>query len=415
MINCPKCQVPNPDSANVCAACGTALVGQQFAQALDEAAGAAPTQPAPEAAAPTQPAPEAPAAAAPASIAPAAATAPAPFPMGQAMDPSAAQAEINQFVAEDRARRRTKKLIYFAIFLVIAGVVGFFWWKSHVREQKELQVAEFFQAFRKIDDGQGAAFWQCVVRARDRDVRLAASSDEVTNGLEKAFSNYPKSQPGRIKDKCIPMITGILADLDKLKPPEGFAAPLEDFKTSMKKLRDVFMVYANKIEKRKKEAIVEQEIRNAHKDFHTVMGNGGGLAPVADAPKAVQYYNIMKCVIPDFDKLVRKLTKPPDSQPIVDLYHECKKDPEFANKIRRECYAKRDENIGRSPEFKAAANKMSGDDRDLNAINYCFTKVNHGFAFEELKAIAEVFGKYRNEARANILKAVQKVKEELSE
>jgi hypothetical protein len=415
MINCPKCQVPNPDSANVCAACGTALVGQQFAQALDEAA--APTQPAPEAVAPTQPAPEAPAVgAAPVSAPEPVAPAQTPFPMGQAMDPSAAQAEINQFVAEDRSRRRTKKLIYLAIFAAIASVVGFFWWKSHVRELKEQQVAEFFQAFRKIDDGQGAAFWQCTVRARDRDVRLAASSDEVTNGLEKAFANFPKSQPGRIKDKCIPMITGILADLGKLKPPEGFAGPMEDFKTSMKKLSDVFMTYANKIDKRKQEAIVEQEIRNAHKDFHTLMsGGGGGLAPVQDTPKAVMYYNIMKCVIPDFDKVVRKLTKPPDSQPIVDLYHECKKDPEFANKIRRECYAKRNENPMRSPEFRAAANKMSGDDRDLNAINYCFKKVNHGFAFEELKAIAEAFGKYRNEARANILKAVQKVKEELSE
>ena len=48
MINCPKCQVPNPDTASSCAACGTALASQQFAQALDNslaalhAAGGAP-------------------------------------------------------------------------------------------------------------------------------------------------------------------------------------------------------------------------------------------------------------------------------------------------------------------------------------------------------------------------------------
>ena len=37
MINCAKCQVPNPDNSTVCAACGTALAGQSFAQALYEA------------------------------------------------------------------------------------------------------------------------------------------------------------------------------------------------------------------------------------------------------------------------------------------------------------------------------------------------------------------------------------------
>ena len=410
MINCPKCQVPNPDSANVCAACGTALVGQQFAQALDEA-----QQQTPEAAPQAPPQAAAPAAAAqmPAQM-PAQAPAPEHY-MVPTMDPSMAQAEINQFVAEQRARKRTKTFIYVAIIAVLGGVAGFFYWKAAMRKAKEKEVAEFFEAFRKIDDGPGAAFWQCTVRAQDKDVRLAAEVSEVTDGLEKAFSNFPKSQPDRLKDKCIPMINGILAEADKLKPPEGFASPLEDFKGAMKGIKTAFETYANKIDKRKAEAIVEQEIREAHRDFHTVIGSGGGFVGPTDSPKAVMYYSIMKCVIPDLDKLARKLTKPPDSQPIVDLYHECKKDPNFANKIRRECYEKRNEITMRTPEFKAVALKMSGDDRDLNAINDCFTRVNHGFAFEELKGIAEAFGKYRNEARNNILKAVQKVKDELAD
>jgi hypothetical protein len=412
----------------VCAACGTALAGQQFAQALDEAQQQAPGEQAPaQPGAPAQPAAPAPdagaGAPAPQPLAPAPAPAQDFAPVAQlpqaSMDPAAAQAEINQFVAEQRSRKTMKRLIWAAIIIVVVGVIGFFWWQSHLRETKEREVAEFFQAFRKIDDGQGAAFWQCTVRASGRDVRLAANSEEITGGLKKAFSNFPRSQPDRLKDKCIPVLTGILADLDKLQPvPEGFAEPLEEFKTSMKELQTVFTNYANKIAKRKAEAIIEQDIRDAHKDFHTLLvggGGGGGFASVQETPKALMYYNIMKCVIPDLPQLAKKLKKPPDSQPIVDLYHKCKADPNFANKIRRECYAQRNSEVQRTAEFKAVAYKMAGDDRDLNAINYCFDKVNHGFAFEELKAIAEAFGRYRNKARAKILQAVQKVKEELAE
>ena len=76
---------------------------------------------------------------------------------------------------------------------------------------------------------------------------------------------------------------------------------------------------------------------------------------------------------------------------------------------------RRNDNPKRTAEFKAVAQKMAGDDRDLNSINYCFRRVNHGFAFEELKTIAEVFGKYRNKGRGRILSAVQKVKEELTQ
>ena len=326
-----------------------------------------------------------------------------------------AQAEINQFVIEQRARKRTKSFVYIAIGVVVVGVIGFFWWQSARKEAKEKEVAEFFQAFRKIDDGDGAAFWKCAVRAKQRDVHLASHAAEITEGLTKAFNNYPSSQPGRLRDKCIPMINSITAQVEKLKPPSGFTGPLEDYKTAMKEVKMAFEAYANKIEGRKQEAMVEQEIRQAHRDFHSVILTDGSWSSVADTPKAVMYYNIMNCVIPDFIKEVRKINKPPDSQPIVDLYHKCKADPSFANKIRRECYEQRNATSMRTKEFKLMAQKMCGDDRDLNTINYCFRKANHGFAFEELKGVAEAFGRYRNKAKASILKEVQKIKEELAE
>ena len=429
MLNCPKCQVPNPDTASVCAACGTALVGEQFAQALDEAqpsagspppAAAQPVDPAPHAAAqPVDPAPQH-VAAAPQVSAPAQQQfdlgVPEPSP---GMDPGAGlggQAEINQFMAEQRARKRTKSFMYGAVGVVCLAVIGFFMAQSHRAKSREEAVARFFEAFRKIDDGAVASFWKCTVRAKDRDVRLASQATEVTEGLTKAFKNFPKSQPGRLLDKCIPMVTSIVDDLGKLEPPSGFAVPLEDYKTVLGEVQNVFETYANKIKQRKQMAVDEREIREANTQFHNVIGNSGGFASVADTPKAVAYFNILECAIPGLKKQIRKIRRPPDTQYVVEyIYNTCKKDTSFADKLREECFAKRNSTSMRTASFKAAARRMSGDNRDLYAIDDCFKRANHGFAFEELKGVAEVFGKYRNKGRKQIMDAVQQVKQELAQ
>jgi hypothetical protein len=424
MINCPKCQVPNPDSATVCAACGTALVGQQFAQALDQAQQPPGEAPPAEAA---QPAGAAQPAAPPQPAAPAQPE-PAPqrqFDLGVPEEPAGlgvgggtgmAQAEINQFMTEQAARKRTKAFIYGAVILVIGGVIGFFVLQSQRAKSREESVARFFEAFRKVDDGQVAEFWKCAVRAKDRDVRLASQATEVTDGLTKAFKNFPKSQPGRLLDKCIPMIPAIAEDLGKLEPPGGFAAPLDDYKNILKEVETTFTAYAKKIEQRKQTAMDEREIREAHSNFHQVIGNSGGFASVTDTPKAVAYFNILNCAIPDLVKAARKVKRAPDTQYVVEyIYNTCKKDPSFADKLRKECFAQRNSSTMRSPQFKAVARQMAGDDRDLYAIDDCFKRANHGFAFDELKAVAEVFGKYRNKGRKQIMDAVQKVKEELQQ
>jgi hypothetical protein len=403
----------------VCAACGTALAGQQFAAALDQEQQEQVPAPAGEQAAPppaeAQPAP-----------APAEQPAPQPqqFDLGDVEQPGlgglgggmGGQAEIAQFMAEQKAKKRTKMFIYGAVGVVLVSVIGFFMLQSQRRKNREESVAKFFSEFRKLDDGQVADFWKCAVRAKDRDVRLASQASEITEGLQKAFSNFPKSQPSRLLDKCIPMLPAVREELGKLEPPTGFTAPLEDYKNVLSEVEQAFTIYAKKIEQRKKEAIDEREIKEGHSHFHQVMGSGGGWAPVSDTPKAVAYFNILNCAVPDLVKNAKKVTRPPDTQYVVEyIYNTCKEDSKFADKLRKECFEQRNATSMRTPEFKAVANKLSGDDRDYYAIEDCFKRANHGFAFQELKAVAEAFGKYRNKGRKEIMDAVQKVKEELAE
>ncbi len=434
MINCPKCQVPNSDTSAVCAACGTSLAGQQLAQAMDHAqqqmsqtaapaaapppppgqppAGYAP-QPAPgqapapygQAMAPAPPAPSMP----PAPVQPRFAGVPEMVaPIGAPMDAATAQMEINKFLAEQKARKRMKALMYLVVVMIIAGVLGFVYLRDARKKARIKEVAEFFSAFRLVDDEETATFWKCTVRARHRDVRLARDTLEITDGLEKAFQNFPKSQPEYLKEKCIPQITGILASLEKLKPPAGFEEALEAVKQSMKKVAAVFTTYANKIAQRKDEASNEQEVRDAVGEFHLAQSQ-------SEVPKALEYYNILKCAIPELEKQVKAISKPPDTQPVVEyIYNTCKADPTFADKLRKECFDKRKENVEKDAGYKAAVYKMSGDNRDLSAINDCFSRANRGFDREEIEAVAKVFVDYRG-ARGEIIKALAQVKKETSE
>jgi hypothetical protein len=403
MINCPKCQVPNPDSATACAACGTALVGQQFAQALDQAMGAPP----PPSGAPPMPPPTAPLPQGPA-VDPFAQVMPVAAPLQPALDPAAAQAEINRFIADQRSRKRTKSFIYFGIVAVVAGVGAFFWWSSAQKEKLVRQAAEFYQTFNKVDDDSIGVFWKCTVRAKDLDVHKATDTLIITDGLEKAFRNFPKGQPDWLRDKCIPMIAGAVGDLEKLKPPTGFGAAVEGVKSSLKEVKTVFERYSATIDKRKQEAADEQDIRNFNGDFHNSAND-------KESGKSLVYFNILKCAVPDLVKMAKGIKQPPDTQPLVEyIYNTCKGEPvKTANLLRKECFKQRNENTKKTTDFSLVAQRMAGDPRDLEAINDCFRRANAGFAVDEMKAIAEVFVKYHN-AREEIKKAVGKLKEQSS-
>jgi hypothetical protein len=412
MITCPKCQVPNPDTSTACAACGTTLVGQQFAQALDQAMGA-PTGGAPPPMKPALPPGAPPLSGGPSAVAP---LAPPPVgggiaPLQLGMDPSQAQAEINQFIAEQRARKRTKSFIYFAVAVVVAGVIGFFVWSSSQKETKKREVAEFYNTFNKVDDDSVGAFWKCTVRAKDMDVHKSTDVTIITRGLEDAFRNFPKGQPPWLRDKCIPMITAALDDLGKLKPPSGFADPLESVKASLKGVKTAFETYASTIDKRKQEAADEQEIREASADFHQ-------LPEKKDAPKALAYFNILNCAIPELAKKAKAITKPPDTQPVAEyIYENCVKkgvDPKPFAATLHKCFGTRNENQKKTPDFFLVAHRMAGEaeQRDLSAINDCLRMATHGFAFDELKAVGEAYVKYF-QAREEMKKPLKKIQEEL--
>jgi len=310
---------------------------------------------------------------------------------------------------EQRSKRRTRSIIYLLVAAVVVGGIAFFVVQSSRKKARKEAVAVFYQSFNKMQDEQVNGFFKCTVRAQHVDVLTAQDTQTLTDGLEKAFANFPKSQPDYLKDKCIPMIAGIVEDLGKLKAPGGFGDAVESVKTSLGEVRGSFERYTSMIEKRKNEAANEQEIRNMNGDFHRLIED-------KDAPKALAYFNLITCAVPDVVKLARGISKPPDTQPVVEyIYNTCKADPKYAEKLRKECFATANQNQKKTGDFHMMVQKMAGDARDLEAINDCFRRANHGFAQAELEDVAKTFAKYKNEAVGKVKAEMAKAKQELAD
>lgn len=464
MVNCPKCGTPNADEASVCLACGAPLAGQKFAQALDAAQpeeevsapsvqslaaqaqrDASRTSAAPQAAAPTPATPPASAPAAGADPAAAAAAAPAAAGAGAAAAPPAAgapaaapgtsdaaplgggyggemglglgdpsglgagqlspghaQAEIDRFVKAQAARKTRKRLTYGIVFAVVAGGLAFYTVISNKREQRRQAAAKFLKKFTAVDNGAIAGFWRCTVRAKHADIHLARDNLVLMDGLNRAFQAFPEEQPGYISRKCLPLLAAAKQELEKLDPPEDFAGPTKEFSKQLDGIDKAFRKYIERMKEAQQRAVNEKKILEANQAFHD--------ASQSKPSQSVGYVNMMLCAVPSLRKMVKKIKKAPDVQPLVEfMFEQCKADPTlFSDRFRRTCI-KQLNSVERPRIYKRIYNKMSGDPRDGSALRDCFKKANRGFFRRRLEAVGKAWVEYRN-AHKQVLNKVSAYK-----
>jgi len=269
-------------------------------------------------------------------------------------------------------------------------------------EERNRALLGFYGKWREIDDGEVATYWKCVVRARNRDVRLARDPQEVLDGLSKAFHHFPRTQAGRLRDNCAPLLEVTRRKLLRLCPPtRGFGKALAGFRASLALNRKVVLKYANQLRLRREQVINEKEILKLAGAFHKAYED----KKVAASDKPLSYWNVLRCAVPDLVVKVRKIKKPPDTQPVVEhFYHQCVKkgvaSRPAANKLRG-CY---DSNNGgtdqKDKQYLLALRNLSGDDRDMMAIDACFKKDGQAVVGQTLEAVGKAFQRYRQARKA---------------
>lgn len=371
-INCPNCQFPNPDETQACTACGTSLVEEQFSQALERA-----MPPQDEAAGPAMA---------------------SGIPMSGRGD---AQAEIDQYLAAEKVRKKKKALKNFAIFAVIAAAIAGFFINKARKDAKLAEIVNFTKAFGKIDNGPVADFWRCAARKKGLDVHKSTDNQILSGQLAKAFELFPKSHPDRMRDRCVPMIDTAVGDFAKMHVPEGFEPSINEQKKTIGALKGAFSPYIDKMVLRKDLAAAEKEIMAAAAAFHS--------QDPGQMELAAQYVNLLVCAIPDLVKSAKAINKAPDIQPVVEhIFKVCRDDTTYADTLRKTCFPKMKD--PKSSDFNIIFNKMTTDDRDVQALNWCFNRANKGFFGAELNNIGKAFVASRN-AYKSVLDEVAKYKE----
>ena len=216
----------------------------------------------------------------------------------------------------------------------------------------------------------------------------------------------------------MPIIRGVIADIGKVSPPDEFKGPVKKVVAAMKKVDMVFVAYAQRISIRKEAAMVEGAIKKAGEQFHTAVDHDG------DKAKALEYWNILNCAVPGMPKAVRAVKKGPDTSYVVNyIASQCyKKDPRdkeladakpFADRLRA-CYANRKSVTDiKDKAFREGLRYLSGDNRDIAGIIYCFNGANRSFDRAEIVAVAKAFVEYAN-AKGAVLQQLEKVKKELA-
>jgi hypothetical protein len=421
-INCPKCQYPNDDTATSCRTCAEPLADAAFSRALERATSGenrmsqgSGAMPSPISAPisggePLSPSPvgnrRVPAQGPPltASTGDAGVFPPTDLSSGLAPPFGAPRAgDIESYVEQEKSRKRMRVIRNVVLLLLVAGGVTFYFLHSSRKKAKLEQVVSFGKAFNRIDEGPVASFWRCAVRARHIDVHRSTDNRDLINRLEVAFKTFPTSQPDLLRTKCLPLLDQALSDLGSLAPPDdGFHAPISELKKKIAAVKSIFTSYIDKLDKRKDVAKNEQDVIKANNAFHSQETKNMDLSSA--------YVNFLLCLIPELPTEAKKIKKAPDSQPVVDLiYQNCKKDPNWADEMRKKCHAQLKE-TARAKAFGLIHQKLAGDARDVQSIEYCFKKVNRGFFNEDLNAIGKAFVEARN-ANAPVKEQYKKYKE----
>ncbi|MBK8481710.1 MAG: hypothetical protein IPL40_11105 [Proteobacteria bacterium] len=379
MITCPRCGTPNPDQTVACLACSAALGGQRFAQGVD-AAKPPPLPSAAEAGAPGRPAGE-----------------PPLKPTGTA----AGQSEVQQFLEQSQRRSRRRRRTAAAISAGLLAALTVYVVHSAATERQRQAAALFLQAFGEVESGPLAGFWRCTVRAGQADVHRASDNLVVMEALTRAFNADPEHQPRDLEQKCLPLLATAETALAKLQAPETFVPAVATLRQQLLALRQVFASYIKRLAAVREQTAREQVLLSAARTFH-----GAGRS-ANDRAIAAGYVHALHCAIPALPRMAQQVRQAPDTQALVEhIYNSCKEDPRFASKLCDDCAAAL---ADQRPERLTilVQRRMSGDDRDVSALEDCFRRAGRDAFGGALDAIGKTWVDYRNAVKGVFSRAAE--------
>jgi hypothetical protein len=261
--------------------------------------------------------------------------------------------------------------------LVVAGVIGFFVYRSTQKQNERKAHAAFMESFADIERQDVAKFWTCIL-GNNVDARQVGPG--LGGMITGRFGTDAKNYPTKVREECTPKA------IDAKHKIEGLTAPTADYGEPMKKYGEALKGLASAFDAWAKIApsqVADMEIGKRVETYGNAWHMFAGGKPGNDVIAFDQFFH---CAVPTLDTMK-------DGQAVVEyLFAQCK-NPAYPARVNSECGKMLLNDMPGAPTkgMAGAIKKLAADTRELEAFDDCMRKGRKGKRSNDFGEVAKAY------------------------
>ncbi len=291
---------------------------------------------------------------------------PNPTDAPSAMDPA----------ADFALKKKGSKTPFLVVGVLIAGVIGFFVWKTMKKQDERKMHAAFMQSFADVEKDDVGKFWSCILGNNVDPRQVGPGMGGVITGR---FGTDAKNYPTKVREECTPKAIDAKHKVDALQGPPEYAESMKKYGESLKGLATAFDAWAKIAPSQVADMEIGKRVETNGNAWHMFAGGKPG-------NDVIQYDQFLHCAIPGVDTMK-------DGQAVVEyLFKECK-NPAYATRINEECGKMLLNDMPGAPtkNMNATIKKLAADSRELEAFDDCMRKGRKGKRSNDFGDVAKAY------------------------
>jgi hypothetical protein len=281
--------------------------------------------------------------------------------------------------------KKGSKLPLIIGLVVVAGVIGFFVFRSMQAQNNRKLHAAFMESFADLERTDVGKFWTCIL-GPNVDARQAGAN--LGGAITSRFGVDAKNFPQRVREECAPKAMDAKGKVEALTAPPEYAEPLKKYGVALKQLNDAFVAWA----KLAPAQVADMEVAKRVEQYGNAWHGFAGGKPDNDV---IRYDQFVHCAVPSIDTMK-------DGQGVVEyLFKECK-NPAYPTRVNEECGKMLLSEMPGAPSklMTKTIAKLAADTRELEAFDDCLRKGRKGKRANDFGEVAAAYNAWMDAGTA---------------
>ena len=290
-----------------------------------------------------------------------------------ALDPNALDPSM---MLKGKPRSKTPMIV---IGLAIAGVAGFFIFKSVQDQNRRKLHAAFMESFADAEHDEVGKFWTCILG--NNNVDPGQVGPNLGNMITSRFGVDAKNYPQKVREECAPKAIDAKHKIEELSTtgPAEYGDALKKYEAALKSLSDAFIDWAKVAPAQVADMEMAKRVENFGNAWHSFAGGKPGNDVIA-------FDQFFHCAVPGLDGMK-------DGQGVVEyIFNQCK-NPAYSARVNDECGKMILSDMPGAPtkNFVSTLKKMAADSRELEAFDDCMRKGRKGKRSNDFGEVASAY------------------------